>query len=666
MIASERRRLLIVLAAAAAMFVVWLAYSPARHAVLVGEDHTLVRRDTRWQNVPLATLFARPLWPESQLSDARVPHFRPSALATYRLDHALGGGATELHFTSVLLHVVACGLLAWIAARLGARGGAAVLGALVWALAPRLTESVVWISARPDLLAGTLGLAALAVSPDVTWRAPSSRAPAAWTRGIASAMLLFLALASNDTALAFAVALAVAAVVRRSGEQVVPRTRLVRAAATTLGPLVGFLALRANAVTVTPSTALGRGDLGLGERALLALEAIGRYVEMTVVAHDPRTSIGAGGSLDAARVGLGLVAVAGVLLVSVRLRRRLSIGVWVGGALGCAALAVAVARGPLGSSGAVAADRLLYVPLAGLFIVLAASAARLDRAWARAAAAAALGIAVVFAGITKGRAEDYGDEVGFWVEAAERSHPENPHARSSLAVIVNEHGRTDLACRLFEASAAIHEASGSAGSVGHRRARESRATCLARLGRFDEALRTFDELAVEHPDVGRVHLGRAYVRLHLFDFEGAERDFARAVSIDPLLAPIAAAALRELEHARADAADFVSAEDRRSHRRAYADFLASAGRLKDAAREMAAVAEDPSAPDGARKSAVWFLVRYGDVAVARRAARSTYGTAIADIDEDFLRAREEKLARVALHEARIEHLAVPASVLARR
>jgi hypothetical protein len=142
MIASERRRLLIVVAAAAAMIVVWLTYSPARHAVLVGEDHTLVRRDTRWQKVPLAALFTKPLWPESQISDARVPHYRPATLATYRLDHALGGGATDFHLASVLLHVLACALLAWVAARLGARGGAAVIAGLVWALAPRLSESV--------------------------------------------------------------------------------------------------------------------------------------------------------------------------------------------------------------------------------------------------------------------------------------------------------------------------------------------------------------------------------------------------------------------------------------------------------------------------------------------------------------------------------------------
>jgi hypothetical protein len=338
---------------------------------------------------------------------------------------------------------------------------------------------------------------------------------------------------------------------RRPGEVAAARPRLVRAAATTIGPLVAFLALRAHAVGLASTTSASAAELGTGDRVLVGLEAIGRYVEMAIVAVDPRTSIGVSGEIDVARVVLGALAVPLALFIGIRGRRRLAAGTWIAFVLACAALAVAAARGPLGSSGAVAADRFLYVPLAGLAIALAVAAARLGSRATHGAAAATLAIAVVFAGTTRARAEDYGDEVGFWVEAAERSHSANTYARSSLAVTVNEHGRTDLACRLFESAASIDEASGRAGSVSHRRARESKATCLARLGHFDAALRTFDQLVLENPDVGRVYLGRAYVRLHLFDFGGAVRDFGRAVALDPVLDPIVRGAMRELEHARA-------------------------------------------------------------------------------------------------------------------
>lgn len=667
MVWSERRRLLVALAGAAALLVVWLVYAPARHAVFVGEDHTLVRRDTRWQKAPVAALFTRPLWPESQTADVRVPHYKPATLASYRLDHALGGTATELHFTNVLLHAVACALLALVAARLGARGGAAVLAALAWAVAPRLSESVAWVSGRADVLAGTFGLAALALSPDVTARRPRVGA-GAWVRALASAVLVFFALASNDTGLAFPLAIAAAALVPREGETVIPRARVLRAAASTLGPIAAFVALRAHALAGAATTVKTQADPGLAVRVATALEAIGRYAEMTLRATDPRTSIGAQGVLDVPRVVAGAAVVALVAFLVRRARGRGGIGApaWIAGALAGAGIAIAIARGSQGAAGAVAADRLLYVPLAGLAIGLAVLAARTSARTVRVTSAAAIGIVVLFAAATKARAEDYRDEIGFWVEAAERAHPANAYARSSLAATVIEHGRTDLGCRLVAAARRIHEESGRTGTVGHRRAREAEATCLSRLGRLEEASRTFEELVRDNPEVARLHMGFAYVRLQLLDFDLAESEFARAVMIDPVLRTNIEKAVHELVRARAEAASFDTEEERRADRRGYASFLASVGRVGDAVREMTAIAEDDAQPPGARKSAVWFLANYGDVGTARRAGRLAYGEVLASMDEELLARREHRLAEVAAHEARIERLATAPGEIATR
>src|SRR5439155_12047431 len=121
---------------------------------------------------------------------------RPLVVASFRFDAALGGAADQFHSTNLLVHLVACALLAFVAARAGASGGAAVLAALVWGLAPRLTESVAWISGRTDVFAGALVLAAIALSPDSSAmpRGPSARA---WARTIASATCLFGALLSK-------------------------------------------------------------------------------------------------------------------------------------------------------------------------------------------------------------------------------------------------------------------------------------------------------------------------------------------------------------------------------------------------------------------------------------------------------------------------------------
>ncbi len=665
MVRSERRRLLVALAGAAAILTVWLVYAPARRAAFVGEDHTLVRRDTRWKKAPVEALFTTTLWPESQTADVRVPHYRPVALASYRLDHALGGEASELHFTNVFLHAVACALLALVAARLGARGGAAVLAALAWALAPRLTEPVAWISGRADVLAGMLGLAALAVSPDVTTRVPSTGAPA-WALGLSSAVLLFCALGSNDTALAFAVALVAAAAARRTGELRAPRARIVRAAACTLGPMLAFLALRTHALAAAPATATMQPDPGILAHVLVALEAIGRYVEMTIRATDPQTSIGAQSALDVPRALAGALVIAACAFAARRARHRIGIAAWTAGMLAVAAVGVAIARGAPGAGGAVTADRLLYVPLAGLAIGCAVAVDRLGARVARPLSVAAFVGLVVFAGATKARAEAYQDEIGFWVEAAERAHPANTYPRSSLAATVLEHGRIDLGCRLVDATRRIHEEHGRADGLGYRRAREAHAACLSRLGRFDEARQSFEELLRESPEVARLHMGLGFVRLHLLDFDGAEQAFRRAVLIDPVLGPTLRETMQELAKARAEAASFDTEEERRGDRFGYASFLASVGRADDAVREMTAVAEDRGQRIGARKLATWFLVNHADVALARRAGRTVYGDVLDGMDEELLRRRERSLAQVAAHEGRIEHLAAPAGAIAIR
>lgn len=657
MVWAERRRLLVALAGAAALLAVWIVYAPARSGVLIGEDHTLVR-DARWKTAPVSALFTRPLWPESRASDVRVPHYRPVALASYRLDHALGGGSSELHFTNVLLHALACALVALVAARLGARGGAAVLAALAWALAPRLTESVAWVSGRADLLAGALGFAALALSPDATNDAPS-RGAAAWARSAASGALILLALGASWLGVAFAAALVAAAVVRRRGEARAPRARVVRSLACALVPVVAFALVRWRVLEAAPAPQRARVDPALAAHAVVALESLGRYAEMILRPFSPATSIGAEGVVGVAHVVAGVVAIVLAAVLARRVRKTAPPGTAIPASLGAAALLVILSYGELGSSDAVAADRYLYVPLAALAIGAAVAAGRLPPRWTRAGSVALLALVVALAGATKARAEDYQDEVGFWVEAAERAHPANPYARSALAVAVIDRGRTELGCRLLEASRAILERAGRAGSVAHRRAREAEATCLARIGRLDEARATFEDLVREHPEVGRLHMGLAYVRLHLLDFDGAERAFARAAAIDPVLSPFIAHATAELARARAEVASFDTPEERRRDRAGYAAFLVSVGRLADAIREMDAVAEDGGQPGAARRSAAWFLANYADVELARRAGHAAYGPVLASMDADLLERRERRASQVTAHERRIEALAAP-------
>jgi hypothetical protein len=162
---AERRRLLVLLAAVASVLAVVLVYSPWTTRTLVRDDHVLVAEDAAFRTASPLALFTRPFWPEGALGDTNVRYYRPLVLLSLRMDASLGGTAVELHVTNVLLHAFACLMLAVAATRLGASGAAAVVAALVWGVAPRLTESVAWISGRTDVLAAVFVFAALALSP---------------------------------------------------------------------------------------------------------------------------------------------------------------------------------------------------------------------------------------------------------------------------------------------------------------------------------------------------------------------------------------------------------------------------------------------------------------------------------------------------------------------
>jgi len=80
-------------------------------------------------------------------------YYRPLVTVTYAIDAQLGGrDASGYHRTNALLHAcVAALVLFWLRAATGPVY-ATLVGALVFALHPALTEAVAWVPGRPDVL----------------------------------------------------------------------------------------------------------------------------------------------------------------------------------------------------------------------------------------------------------------------------------------------------------------------------------------------------------------------------------------------------------------------------------------------------------------------------------------------------------------------------------
>jgi tetratricopeptide (TPR) repeat protein len=209
--------------------------------------------------------------------------------------------------------------------------------------------------------------------------------------------------------------------------------------------------------------------------------------------------------------------------------RRGSFGARVGLVLGAAAIFPVLQIIPLVLTSAVVADRLLYVPLAGLALLLAAA---LSHRGLRVVGGAAIVLALALGASTSARAADYSRETTFWVIAAENAHPHNPSARMALARWLLDSGEPEPACKLFEHAVAMLSAEGLSARPPYRRAREGLASCWARIGRFDDALRLSRDLARELPNHARVALELGYAELHVRHFDDAAAAFARAARLE--------------------------------------------------------------------------------------------------------------------------------------
>ena len=157
-------------------------------------------------------VFRQPAMWSAGLPVGQVGTYRPLALASFVIDHQLGGGrAWWFHLTSVLLHGLTAVILFQLFIRLlalapgtGPRGArdagferrAAWALAAIWAVHPAAVEAVAWINGRSELFALLFGLIALLLA------LPASGPPGDLRRlGVFAALLL--AALGKETGLVF-------------------------------------------------------------------------------------------------------------------------------------------------------------------------------------------------------------------------------------------------------------------------------------------------------------------------------------------------------------------------------------------------------------------------------------------------------------------------------
>lgn len=320
---------------------------PALLGQPVYDDAINFERNQALREFDLPALVANPFFRE------HLNYWRPFSSGAAAI--AWQGGFACVHLLALLLHAVSVGLLGSIARRLGAEPRVALLASALFLVSPVLAESLGFASALGDVLAGACLLGAVVVAMSSRPLGP-----------VGVPVLLLAALLAKETAIAMVPVVLWVAI----------RTQVLsRAAWSCAGSacaLLGWWAVRTYVVGVPLGPTGASASFEPGDRALGALEVLGRLVALPAWPW-PATPFGALGSGAAAwYVGLLLVVAALVACArgwAARLRWQ------VAAALLFAPIALPAALWPALGEFPVQ-DRYLYVPAAGFALLVAPSLVR--------------------------------------------------------------------------------------------------------------------------------------------------------------------------------------------------------------------------------------------------------------------------------------------------
>jgi tetratricopeptide (TPR) repeat protein len=458
-------------------------------------------------------------------------NWHPLTWLSLELDASLFGGrnAGAFHRTNVLLHASNAVLLFWVLARMTGAAWRSAVAAGLFALHPLHVESVAWVAERKDVLSTLFWVLTLAAYLRY------ARRP-----GLGSYLLVALCLGLGLMAKPMLVTLPCVLLLldywplRRWGT--VPFRRLLLEkvplfALAAASCAVTFAAqVQAHAVRTHPFSA----------RVGNALLAYGSYLGKTfwpvnlAVYYPHPGAVPWGPVLGAA---LLLAAVTVLVLGPGRRRPYLAVGwLWFLGTL-------VPVIGLVQVGGQALADRYTYVPLIGVFVMLAWGAADLAAAWGLpriVLAGTAVAVLAGCAALARVQVGYWQSSLSLWEHAAEVTE-NNATAHINVGRCHYEQGQLAAARAEYEKAAAIDpqlaEPHNDLGNV------------LRDLGEREEAVAEYQKAIDRAPRAPLGHFNLGIVLIELGRPEGAAAAFAEAAALDPGNAPIHAILANALQQA---------------------------------------------------------------------------------------------------------------------
>jgi protein O-mannosyl-transferase len=477
-------------------------------------------------------------------STAGGPYWHPLTWLSHMADvQVFGLRAGGHHVTNLILHVVTTLLLFWLLVRMTGSSFRSAFVAALFAVHPLHVESVAWVAERKDVLSGCFWMLALWVYEHYV-RAPSRRRYAllagAFALGLmAKPMLVTLPLVLLLLDIWPLGRTSFAAPARRDGPPAGPAARLTQLVAEKV-PLF-TMSLAAAVLTIVVQSRVGAvqgfDSLSLGQRLANAGVSCAVYIGKAVWP-SPLAAFYPLRPQPAWLVWTCLLALAGIsALVAMRARRQpwLLVGwLWY-------LVTLLPVSGLIQVGGQALADRFTYIPLIGIFLMVAWSGADARSRRLRLAAGAAALVAVAASSIVAGtQVLTWKDSETMWRHAAS-AVPGNDLAHANLAALFARAGRNDEALEQFaEAIRIAASADGEALAAPGTRQRNFAArlhndvaVLLARQGRWADAIGHFREAIRALPDFGEAHAGLGQALAAGGALEEAIREATRSVQIEP-------------------------------------------------------------------------------------------------------------------------------------
>jgi len=568
---------------ACVLVVVLASYIPVLGGPFIWDDHHLVEQSRLVKQLqPLPEYFGQGFWQHDDSPEAHT-YYRPLVILSFAIDHLIyGDNSGGFHLTNLWLHLLATVFLFRLLRRRQVGAGAASLATALWALFPRLTEDVAWISGRTDVLASVFVLAALLVN--------SRESP---RRRVYAALLLLLGLFCKEVAIAGVAAMLVQEWRRASTW----RERAFRLWPPLLASAF-YGALRWHAIGAQASAST---QLHPYLRAAAAFAAIGRYLVMLATPWLADIQIGQLTRPSALFVVLGVVVTIAIGVFAFRCRRRtLSPDSAAFLVMSAVSIGLVLHLIPF-SVNVVAADRFMYLPLAGLVLLVTPLVEQSSRA--RLFVLGASLLAASFAAVTFWRASVWSDEVALWSTAFKQK-------RLDPSIGAVEFGNVFTRAGLYPEALALFARGVDPAFDNYEIALNNIGTTSLRTGHYAEAAELFAQLSARVPSTPKYLMNLAVTETYLGNFPAARRYTDEAIARFPAydLPRSLKQRLPELRRERAS----LAAEPPGTPPIEHARLL---GRLGLAAESIQAWREALNAKAPTRdemEEALWFAVQVGD------------------------------------------------------